>query len=73
MAIQRHTGIDKEGEMMITEYFKCDRCGKDMGETPWMYVHTHSDVYLVRPASTHLCKECAEEFSKWVKKGKVRV
>ncbi len=57
---------------MITEYFKCDRCGKDMGETPWMYVRTHSDIYWSTPASAHLCKECAGEFSRWIKKGKVK-
>lgn len=70
MAVECDTGVDKEGEMMKVEAYKCDRCGKDMGQKAWSYVHTHTDVYWSYPASAHLCKECTGDFNKWLKKKK---
>lgn len=59
---------------MITEFTKCDRCGKawqsfdSSKERPYM---GYKNKYSIGMANKHidLCEDCEKEFTKWLEGG----
>lgn len=56
---------------MIKSTITCDRCGAEIDE-PWAEIRNRGDVYWGRPASMHMCKDCAEDFNRWLKNEEAR-
>ena len=62
---------------MITEFTKCDRCGKawqsfDSSKDKGNQYMGYKNKYLINMSNGHsidLCKDCENEFTKWLEGG----